>query len=156
MILDPLNAPYRPGAPLSPVLPAAVRFAYRVVVAPPSAAPPQSFFGKVAATVRSWTGRGRPAPEPTPSIKEMKAAIIAAGLSVADLVEKSDVVERYRQALDQTGTAARRGAEGGRGRGAGAGARVHHETEAQAPHDRRERRRGRTGTDGHDGRGAAV
>ena len=54
-----------------------------------------------------------PAPAPTfsqqtgmkptkdkPSIKEMKAAIVAAGLSVADLVEKSDVVERYRQALD--------------------------------------------------------
>ncbi len=99
LILDPLNAPYRPGAPLSPVLPAAVRFAYRVVVAPPSAAPPQSFFGKVAATVRSWTGRGAPAPEPTPSIKEMKAAILAAGLSVADLVEKADVVERYREAL---------------------------------------------------------
>ena len=99
LILDPLNAPYRPGAPLSPVLPAAVRFAYRVVVAPAAAAPPQSFFGKVAATVRSWTGRGQ-APEATPSIKEMKAAIIAAGLSVADLVEKSDVVERYRQALD--------------------------------------------------------
>ena len=58
LILDPLNAPYRPGAPLSPVLPAAVRFAYRVVVAPAPAAPPQSFFGKVAATVRSWTGRG--------------------------------------------------------------------------------------------------
>ena len=100
LILDPLNAPYRPGAPLSPVLPAAVRFAYRVVVAPPSVAPPQSFFGKVAATVRSWTGRGAAAPEATPSIKEMKAAIVAAGLSVADLVEKSDVVERYRQALD--------------------------------------------------------
>mgnify|MGYP003309942440 CR=1 FL=1 len=100
LILDPLNAPYRPGAPLSPVLPAAVRFAYRVVVAPPPAAPPQSFFGKVAATVRSWTGRGAAAPEQTPSIKEMKAAIVAAGLSVADLVEKSDVVERYRQALD--------------------------------------------------------
>ena len=100
LILDPLNAPYRPGAPLSPVLPAAVRFAYRVVVAPPAAAPPQSFFGKVAATVRSWTGRGAPAPEATPSIKEMKAAIMAAGLSVADLVEKSDVVERYREALD--------------------------------------------------------
>ena len=98
LILDPLNAPYRPGAPLSPVLPAAVRFAYRVVVAPPAAAPPQSFFGKVAATVRSWTGRGQ-APEPTPSIKEMKAAIVAAGLSVADLVEKADVVERYREAL---------------------------------------------------------
>jgi hypothetical protein len=98
LILDPLNAPYRPGAPLSPVLPAAVRFAYRVVVAPPSAVPPQSFFGKVAATVRSWTGRGN-APEATPSIKEMKAAIVAAGLSVADLVEKADVVERYRQAL---------------------------------------------------------
>ena len=100
LILDPLNAPYRPGAPLSPVLPAAVRFAYRVVVAPPAAAPPQrSFFGKVAATVRSWTGRGAPAPDPTPSIKEMKAAIVAAGLSVADLVEKADVVERYRQTL---------------------------------------------------------
>ena len=35
----------------------------------------------------------------TPSVKEMKAAITAAGLGVADLVEKSDVVERYRQAL---------------------------------------------------------
>ena len=79
LILDPLNAPYRPGAPLSPVLPAAVRFAYRVVVAPPAAAPPQSFFGKVAATVRSWTGRGAPAPEATPSIKEMKAAIRGRG-----------------------------------------------------------------------------
>mgnify|MGYP003315232157 CR=1 FL=1 len=30
----------------------------------------------------------------------MKAAILAAGLSVPDLVEKSDVDERYRQALD--------------------------------------------------------
>ena len=36
-----------------------------------------------------------------PSIKEMKAAISAAGLAVADLVEKSDVVERYQQALAQ-------------------------------------------------------
>ena len=41
-----------------------------------------------------------PAPAPAPSIRTMKAAIVAAGLSVADLVEKSDVVERYRQALD--------------------------------------------------------
>ena len=40
-----------------------------------------------------------PPPPPTPSIRDMKAAIVAAGLSVADLVEKSDVVERYRQAL---------------------------------------------------------
>jgi ATP-dependent DNA helicase PIF1 len=40
-----------------------------------------------------------PAPAPTPSIRDMKAAILQAGLGVADLVEKSDVVERYRQAL---------------------------------------------------------
>ena len=40
-----------------------------------------------------------PAPAPAPSIRTMKAAIVAAGLSVADLVEKRDVVERYRQAL---------------------------------------------------------
>ena len=40
-----------------------------------------------------------PAPPPTPSIRDMKATIVAAGLSVADLVEKRDVVERYQQAL---------------------------------------------------------
>ena len=40
-----------------------------------------------------------PPPPPTPSIRDMKAAILQAGLGVADLVEKSDVVERYRQAL---------------------------------------------------------
>ena len=40
-----------------------------------------------------------PPPPPTPSIRDMKAAILHAGLGVADLVEKSDVVERYRQAL---------------------------------------------------------
>ena len=40
-----------------------------------------------------------PRPAPAPSIRTMKAAIVAAGLSVADLVEKRDVVERYRQAL---------------------------------------------------------
>ena len=32
------------------------------------------------------------------SIKEMKAAIGGAGLSVADIVEKSDLIERYQQA----------------------------------------------------------
>ena len=41
-----------------------------------------------------------------PSIKEMKAAILAAGLSVADLVEKSDVVARYRQVLARIGAGA--------------------------------------------------
>ena len=40
-----------------------------------------------------------PAPVPAPSIRDMKTAILQAGLGVADLVEKSDVVERYRQAL---------------------------------------------------------
>ena len=40
-----------------------------------------------------------PPPPPTPSIRDMKTAILQAGLGVADLVEKSDVVERYRQAL---------------------------------------------------------
>ena len=39
---------------------------------------------------------------PTPSIKEMKAAITAAGMSVADLFEKDGLVERYRQALART------------------------------------------------------
>ena len=43
-----------------------------------------------------------PAPAPAPSIRTMKAAIVAAGLSVADLVEKRDVVERYQQALART------------------------------------------------------
>ena len=40
-----------------------------------------------------------PPPPPLPSIRDMKTAILQAGLGVADLVEKSDVVERYRQAL---------------------------------------------------------
>ena len=43
-----------------------------------------------------------PAPAPAPSIRTMKAKIVAAGLSVADLVEKRDVVERYQQALART------------------------------------------------------
>jgi len=33
----------------------------------------------------------------------MKAAIARAGLSVADLVEKRDVIERYRQAIARNG-----------------------------------------------------
>ena len=37
-------------------------------------------------------------PRPSPSIKEMKAAIRQAGLGVADLLEKSDVEARYAQA----------------------------------------------------------
>ena len=40
-----------------------------------------------------------PAPSASPSIKDMKAVIVKAGLSVADLVEKSDVVQRYKEAL---------------------------------------------------------
>ena len=44
-----------------------------------------------------------PAPAPAPSIRTMKAKIVAAGLSVADLVEKRDVVERYRQAIARNG-----------------------------------------------------
>ena len=117
LILDPLNMPYRDGEPLSPDLPAAVRFAYRLVVAPPliAAAAPRTFLGGVVDKMRQWTGRGAPASpaapprstpyaspavaSKTPSIKEMKATITAAGLGVADLCEKRDVVERYRQAL---------------------------------------------------------
>ena len=37
-------------------------------------------------------------PRPSPSIKEMKAAIRQAGLGVADLLERSDVEARYAQA----------------------------------------------------------
>ena len=40
-----------------------------------------------------------------PSIKEMKATIRKAGFGVADLVEKSDVVKRYQEALARLGTA---------------------------------------------------
>ena len=40
-----------------------------------------------------------------PSIKEMKAIIRKAGFGVADLVEKSDVVKRYQEALARLGTA---------------------------------------------------
>ena len=38
-----------------------------------------------------------------PSIKEMKATIRKAGFGVADLVEKSDVVKRYQEALARLG-----------------------------------------------------
>ena len=71
--------------------------------APPPSGPPPVTPKKKRRIIEEESdeeGRGAPAPEQTPSIKEMKAAILAAGLSVADLVEKSDVVERYRQALD--------------------------------------------------------
>ena len=40
-----------------------------------------------------------------PSIKEMKATIRKAGFGVADLIEKSDVVKRYQEALARLGTA---------------------------------------------------
>ena len=40
-----------------------------------------------------------------PSIKEMKATIRKAGFGVADLVEKSDVVKRYQEALARLETA---------------------------------------------------
>ena len=49
---------------------------------------------------------GRDAPagkDKAPSIKEMKATIRKAGLGVADLVEKSDVVKRYQEALARLG-----------------------------------------------------
>ena len=46
-------------------------------------------------------GRDAPAGKGTkaPSIKDMKATIRKAGFGVADLVEKSDVVKRYHEAL---------------------------------------------------------
>ena len=40
-----------------------------------------------------------------PSIKEMKATIRKAGFGFADLVEKSEVVKRYQEALARLGTA---------------------------------------------------
>ena len=49
---------------------------------------------------------GRDAPagkDKAPSIKEMKATIRKAGFGVADLVEKSDVVKRYQEALARLG-----------------------------------------------------
>ena len=48
--------------------------------------------------------QGNPAAK-APSIKEMKATIRKAGFGVADLVEKSDVVKRYQEALARLGTA---------------------------------------------------
>ena len=51
-------------------------------------------------------GRDAPAGKDTtkaPSIKEMKATIRKAGFGVADLVEKSDVVKRYQEALARLG-----------------------------------------------------
>ena len=51
---------------------------------------------------------GRDAPagkDKAPSIKEMKATIRKAGFGVADLVEKSDVVKRYQEALARLRTA---------------------------------------------------
>jgi len=75
------------------------------VAAPPivraGAAPP---FPRGAAAARGVDidGGAAPPPPPVPSIKTMKAAILAAGLGVADLIEKRDVVERYQQALTRT------------------------------------------------------
>ena len=49
---------------------------------------------------------GRDAPagkDKAPSVKEMKATIRKAGFGVADLVEKSDVVKRYQEALARLG-----------------------------------------------------
>ena len=46
--------------------------------------------------------QGNPAAK-APSIKEMKATIRKAGFGVADLVEKSDVVKRYHEALARLG-----------------------------------------------------
>ena len=50
-------------------------------------------------------GRDAPAGKGTkaPSIKDMKATIRKAGFGVADLVEKSDVVKRYHEALARLG-----------------------------------------------------
>ena len=50
-------------------------------------------------------GRDAPAGKGTkaPSIKDMKATIRKAGFGVADLVEKSDVVKRYQEALARLG-----------------------------------------------------
>ena len=48
--------------------------------------------------------QGNPAAK-APSIKEMKATIRKAGFGVADLVEKSDVVKRYQEALARLETA---------------------------------------------------
>ena len=51
-------------------------------------------------------GRDAPADkDKAPSVKEMKATIRKAGFGVADLVEKSDVVKRYQEALARLGTA---------------------------------------------------
>ena len=46
-------------------------------------------------------GKGKKAP----SVKEMKAIIRKAGFGVGDLVEKSDVIKRYQEALTRLGTA---------------------------------------------------
>ena len=50
-------------------------------------------------------GRDAPAGKDAkaPSIKEMKATIRKAGFGVADLVEKSEVVKRYQEALARLG-----------------------------------------------------
>ena len=50
-------------------------------------------------------GRDAPAGKDAkaPSVKKMKATIRKAGFGVADLVEKSDVVKRYQEALARLG-----------------------------------------------------